>query len=605
MIKTKILFPVPPSIYPAQDEIHVVNVSQSVSLNCFVSGYPTPFIVWQRNGKEITEDSHISINEDGILELSNIQPNMSGVYVCDVENPAGIIQKIFYLVVHVPPNIEEDFPTQIKLMEGDDYSLPCNAHGIPNPHISWRRDGLAITAEDEQLIVLEDGTLVINSADIETTGIYTCVAENTKGSDERHFLVEIMIPPSMTDSEETRQEVVEGDSVVIACPAKDAVPPPKIQWFKDGQPLNLIKNERSDQVHFSLQDGGRTLFIEETHASDNGTYLCIATNPAGQTNAEIKLNVLLTPNFEEINYNHEKTVVAGSEAKFECNVSGNPEPRVSWKKNNIPVTPHTAPGVMLSPNKQILIIPNVRPHDSGNYQCSVSNRAGRKDRDFRLSVLIPPDLEGPIEELHEAVKGEPILLQCPITGQPNPYIKWSKDGVDINLKTNNIILSQDQRILEISKSQPNDAGIYTCIGSNQAATKEKNFNVTVYEPPVMHQKHLIEEIKVRVGDNASMICTTRGHPTPDVTWLHNGHLLENATSVLTSNNIGERTSVEHHTLLIQNARVTDAGKYTCLASNIVGVAEKNYRLKVQVAPKLAVHKEDKNVIESLEGSPIS
>ncbi|KAJ9576642.1 hypothetical protein L9F63_025462, partial [Diploptera punctata] len=170
--------------------------------------------------------------------------------------------------------------------------------------------------------------------------------------------------------------------------------------------------------------------------------------------------------------------------------------------------------------------------------------------------------------------------------------------------TNNIILSQDQRILEISKSQPNDAGIYTCIGSNQAATKEKNFNVTVYEPPVMHQKHLIEEIKVRVGDNASMICTTRGHPTPDVTWLHNGHLLENATSVLTSNNIGERTSVEHHTLLIQNARVTDAGKYTCLASNIVGVAEKNYRLKVQVAPKLAVHKEDKNVIESLEGSPI-
>ena len=49
----------------------------------------------------------------------------------------------------MPPSIEADFPTQIKLMEGDDYSLPCSAHGIPNPHISWRRDGQAISEESD------------------------------------------------------------------------------------------------------------------------------------------------------------------------------------------------------------------------------------------------------------------------------------------------------------------------------------------------------------------------------------------------------------------------------------------------------------------------
>jgi hypothetical protein len=41
-----------------------------------------------------------SVNEDGILDITNIQPNMSGVYVCDAENAAGITQKIFYLIVH-------------------------------------------------------------------------------------------------------------------------------------------------------------------------------------------------------------------------------------------------------------------------------------------------------------------------------------------------------------------------------------------------------------------------------------------------------------------------------------------------------------------------
>jgi hypothetical protein len=43
---------------------------------------------------------YCSINEDGILNIRNIDPTMAGVYVCDAENAAGITQKIFYLVVH-------------------------------------------------------------------------------------------------------------------------------------------------------------------------------------------------------------------------------------------------------------------------------------------------------------------------------------------------------------------------------------------------------------------------------------------------------------------------------------------------------------------------
>jgi hypothetical protein len=44
----------------------------------------------------------------------------------------------------VPPSIDVNLPTNIQLMEGDDYSLPCSAYGIPDPVISWRRDGQSI-----------------------------------------------------------------------------------------------------------------------------------------------------------------------------------------------------------------------------------------------------------------------------------------------------------------------------------------------------------------------------------------------------------------------------------------------------------------------------
>ena len=51
-----------------------------------------------------------------------------------------------------------------------------------------------------------------------------------------------------------------------------------------------------------------------------------------------------------------------------------------------------------------------------------------------LLIVVPPDLDGPVEEVQEAVKGEAVLLQCPITGLPDPQIRWTKDGLDLNVK---------------------------------------------------------------------------------------------------------------------------------------------------------------------------
>jgi hypothetical protein len=44
----------------------------------------------------------------------------------------------------------------------------------------------------------------------------------------------------------------------------------------------------------------------------------------------------------------------------------------------------------------------------------------------------------------------------------------------------NVFLSKDKKILEISKVHPYDGGIYICMGSNEASSKEKHFNLTVF-----------------------------------------------------------------------------------------------------------------------------
>lgn len=97
---------------------------------------------------------------------------------------------------------------------------------------------------------------------------------------------------------------------------------------------------------------------------------------------------------------------------------------------------------------------------------------------------------------------------------------------------------------------------------------------------MVHQQQFIEDLKVRVDDDVSLVCTTRGNPMPHVKWLHNGHITEKGVSSVVSSSVADRSSVEEHKLFLQQVEIADAGKYTCLASNVAGVAEKNYRLKV-------------------------
>nr|CAD7197525.1 unnamed protein product [Timema douglasi] len=665
---------VSPSIYPPDDEFVKANVSQELMLNCHVSGYPFPKVKWEKNGVPVHNDSNLSVTEESILTIKAVQPDSAGVYICDVENKAGITQKSFYIIVHTPPKIREDLPSYVQVMEGEDYALPCSAEGIPVPIISWKKEDQAIVGEHEDdLAVLGDGTLIITSATANTTAIYTCVAENIDGVDQKHYVVEVMIPPSMTEMEATKLEVVEGDPVIFSCPAIDAIPAPKFTWLKEGGPLNYQTNKRSDEAHFILKDSGRTLKIEEASSVDAGNYSCVASNQAGQTEASFLLDVLLLPFFEEFRYQQQISVVEGRSLRLDCSATGNPTPRqisqhrssvceerdswtctkrlvvrtrvvgiagqgtstrsplgnsgqlgsidgkcevdgqgwgptkLSWRKNKVPVTVHTAPGVVLSADSQTLSIPWVRPHDSGVYHCAADSKVGRIERDYHVKVFVPPHIDGPTKEPQEVVEGEPLLLQCPIVGTPEPIIRWWKDGhaLEIN-EDQDMILSDDKKILELSSTEKYDEGVYMCMGNNPAGSQTKLFNVTVLEPPVITQEHFIEEVKVREGASTELTCRVRGFPAPEVTWLHNGRIVDHGAALVDTNTVAGTSQItQEHVLALERLGVGQGGKYTCLASNQVGVAEKNFRLKILVAPKLSENRDHSNTIESLEGLPIT
>lgn len=82
------------------------------------------------------------------------------------------------------------------------------------------------------------------------------------------------------------------------------------------------------------------------------------------------------------------------------------------------------------------------------------------------------------------------------------------------------------------------------------------------------------QLKVLVGQKASLSCSVKGKPVPDVVWMKNGHEIEEDGRMLANFN-GYNCTLE-----ISEIRAEDEARYSCEASNEHGRASTYARLAV-------------------------
>lgn len=104
----------------------------------------------------------------------------------------GYIQYLNSLYAYIgPPKVTAELVQYV--VRGDDATLICNVSGHPKPSVIWRRNGLVI--EDEETMKYSEpvvGLLRINNTTKEDTGIYTCIASNSKGKDELNVTLTVL-----------------------------------------------------------------------------------------------------------------------------------------------------------------------------------------------------------------------------------------------------------------------------------------------------------------------------------------------------------------------------------------------------------------------------
>ncbi|XP_036382492.1 hemicentin-1 [Megalops cyprinoides] len=563
---------VPPILKPRADsepEFVTPQVGSFVSLRCEAEGVPEPEVTWYRNGLQLAPGNGLKIGRH-LLEIQGVQVADSGIYTCKVSNIAGQVDRTFRMTVHVPPVLNEPLQEALVQTLGSHITLICEATGVPTPTITWMKDGAPIETSVQWQWSVRGSRLELGPLQLSHAGTYTCVAKNSEGAKRKDYSLTVQVSPTILDSGHPPDiSAPVGEDLTLECRVT-GTPKPQLSWLKNGAPLDA-----SDTQHLHLSPDGGALTLMGLRPADSGTYTCLAVSPAGRESKIYTLSVLVPPSIVgDVGTPREVQATQDSVLTLECQAAGNPLPQISWLRNGrpLPLSPRTR---LLSGDTVVRISP-VQLSDSGVYTCVARSRAGLAELSYDVQVQVPPGVDHvePTEQV-TVVQGSLVTLTCEARGVPPPSLSWLKDGQPLSLQRNLLLDGQETR-LRLPDVGPSDAGLYSCVASNQAGSSTKAFNLTVLEPPRISDSGSPEEVSVAVNGPLELECAAEGVPPPTLSWLKDGRPLEGAGMVLRDGGL----------LRISSVQVEDAGLYTCLASSPAGEDGRNHWVRVQVPPTL-------------------
>ncbi|XP_057348241.1 fibroblast growth factor receptor 4 isoform X5 [Manis pentadactyla] len=194
------------------------------------------------------------------------------------------------------------------------------------------------------------------------------------------------------------------------------------------------------------------------------------------------------------------------------------------------------------------------------------------------------------KKLHAVPAGNTIKFRCPAAGNPVPTIRWLKDGQDFHgeHRIGGIRLRHQHWSLVMESVVPSDRGTYTCLVENSLGSIHYSYLLDVLERsphrPIL-QAGLPANTTAVAGSDVELLCKVYSDAQPHIQWLK--HIVINGSSfgadgfpyvqVLKTADIN---SSEVEVLYLRNVSTEDAGEYTCLAGNSIGLSYQSAWLTV-------------------------
>ncbi|XP_045923610.1 protein turtle homolog A [Micropterus dolomieu] len=366
----------PPTFAEAPPPVVEALVGNHLTLACVANGNPTPTITWLKDDSVIQ-----TINDqEGALSLRAVSMQSAGQYTCHASNSEGYVTRLTKVKIKGPPVIVIP-PESTSLNMSQNALLRCQAVADPpNMTYVWQRGGenvYHIESLKSRVKIMVDGTLLISSVIPEDSGNYTCMPTNGLLTPPTASANLTVMHPAQALQMPQQTYLPTGMDGVVTCPAAAQPPLLRVDWTKDGEPLDL-----SLYPGWTLTPEG-SLFMATVNDDTAGVYTCTPYNNYGTMGSSGPTNVILQdpPSFSitpEKQYKQE----AGRTLLIPCQGNEDPTIKVTWSK--VDLARRTS--YSIEPNGSLLLQPLTKDHQ-GVWECSVANRVASVKASTQVFVL--------------------------------------------------------------------------------------------------------------------------------------------------------------------------------------------------------------------------
>ncbi|XP_049617427.1 neuronal cell adhesion molecule a isoform X3 [Syngnathus scovelli] len=493
-----------------------------------------------------------------------------------------------------PPTITVQSPKDYIFDPREDIIIHCEAKGKPHPSFSWTRNGSHFDVEQDSKVLMKpgSGTLVIDISGEKAEayeGTYQCTAHNDHGTAISNNIVIRQSRSPLWSKERLEPITVQtGVSLVLQCRPPAGLPPPVIFWMD-----NIFQKLPLDNRVTQALNGD--LYFSNVLPEDNrNDYICYARFPYTQTIQQkqpISVTVLQTfpagqrrPGFmTPLGATSTKMVLRGETLELECIAEGLPTPEMSWQKDGGELP--TSRVSFLNYKKTVKIL-DVSESDGGDYTCTATNRLGTAHHVIKVVVKAAPFWISAPRNLILA-PNETGILTCRVSGDPKPDISWFVNGVPIENAPEDPTRKVDGDTVILSRVQTSSSAVYQCNASNEFGYLIANAFVSVLAEPPRVLTPPNQVYKVITNSPALLHCATFGSPIPTITWFKDRQISIKSEDPYVIH--------ENGTLEINVAQSQNSGKYTCIASNNLGIKENHVFLEVKEPTRILKQPEYKVV----------
>ncbi|XP_037627127.1 platelet-derived growth factor receptor alpha [Sebastes umbrosus] len=511
-----------------------VGLLEETEFTILIDAYPAPKVSWLKDGKAmpqtyyvLTKTSHLGGNRyQSILTLRQTLVKDNGTYTITALSGSRTAHFSFTLKVKAPtammfppsyapvllPSLEE-----MVVPLHTPFTLTCQAEG----KLAWEMpfDVHEQTKEDNSGMFVT--TVTVDNATAMHTGYYTCFYRNNTSEDMEDSSIYIYVPdpdvPFVPSPVPFGNHVLsDHEEMEIQCRVSDPSANVTLVNVDTQQPVSSV---------YDSKRGALGVFTA-------GTYVCMALiNGEEHYSGEYIVHGWTGGAALHVELTAKRTaLLVGDTITVTCVARGSEILEDHWKypgklANRAVKTVHEN-----KRNQEILYtltISQASTKDSGIYSCSITDIISDESQTKELVVRVYArefmSVYPEFGEYESAELDEVREFRAEISSFPGAHVTWLKDGVPFSDVTAEISTSLQQvsetsymSVLTLIRAKEEDSGNYTMRAENGDQSRDVSLILEVKVPAF-----IVDLMDIHHGSatGQSVVCITRGQPTPVVEWF--------------------------------------------------------------------------------------